>query len=281
MLWTPGNHFNWSVDNHGVTFTAAALGTQITAGGSNNTKGSTTQLLAAIAEDCYGIAIRFASGFSNAAIRNFLADLMIDPAGGTNWTVAIANLLNPGANLGVGGGVQYYFPLYLKAGTSIGMRAQCSTASSTFRVGIKLFGKPTRPELVRVGSKVQTLGADTANSRGTAVTPGASNVKGSYSASLGTLSFDAWWWQAGFAYADTALAAGVVMQDVAVNSTNKLLVAENITTGWDGAENWGKDAFGDKVPAFDVPTGQDVYTRVASTATTETTPTGIVYALGG
>ena len=49
----------------------------------------------------------------------------------------------------------------------------------------KLFGKPTRPELLRVGTKVQTYGAVTASTSGTAITPG-TNAMGAYTASLGT-----------------------------------------------------------------------------------------------
>ena len=58
MLIPPINSFNTFSDNFGVTFTEAAMGTGLTAGGTNHTKNVTiTSILAAVGFDVYGIAI--------------------------------------------------------------------------------------------------------------------------------------------------------------------------------------------------------------------------------
>jgi hypothetical protein len=67
----------------------------------------------------------------------------------------------------------YWFPLFVPAGSRLSANAQASTASDTVVVGVFLFGKPTMP--VWAGRKVTAYGADTANSRGTSFTPGASS----------------------------------------------------------------------------------------------------------
>ncbi|QEX18489.1 hypothetical protein FRZ44_37960 [Hypericibacter terrae] len=288
MLWTPGNSFNWRTDNFGSTYTDAGLGTSVPGSGVANTKGANTALLAGIAEDCYGIAICFSGLSSSAGIRRSIVDLLIDPAAGagnagSSWSVAIANLYcnNPAFTLGATG-QRYYFPLFLKAGTAIGAALQdVAATAAAARVCVRCFGKPTRPELLRVGTKVQTLGATTASTTGVAVTPGTS-AKGSYSATLGTTSFDAWWWQLGIGSNDSSMTANSYLWDIAVNATNKIIVAQDIGYGVVGTvEQAWKDAMGCCPPMYDVASGQDVYVRAAAAAAPDSSMDAIVYALGG
>lgn len=291
MLWTPGNQFNWSVDNFGATYSDAGVGVSSPGHASANTKGANTQMLVGIAEDCYGIAIGFAGGHVAATIHRYLVDLLIDPAAGvggngSSWTVVIANLYAAYASLGPGG-YWYYFPLYLKAGTAIGTANQALVAAKAIRVMVKVFGKPTRPELCRVGSKVQTYGAVTGTTTGTAITPGTAAM-GSYTASLGTSSYDQFWWQAGIGFDDTTLGGGTSISefyllDVAASNdggTTKSLCAENIMANCSTTEQIGKAAFGTKIPYREVPSGATVYMRAASIAP-QTTPTCVAYGLGG
>lgn len=284
MLFTGFNDFNWQVDNFANSYNDTAFGLNSPGHANANTKGANTSMLNGIAEDCYGIAICFTGGNTSAAARRNLVDLLIDPAAGvgnagTTWSVLIANLLVNSAAIHQGG-YWYYFPLFLKKGTAIGTANQSLTATtSALRVGIKVFGKPSRPELIKFGTKVQTLGADTATTSGAAVTPGTTNM-GAYSATLGTLTRNSFWWQAGLAFNDTTLGAEGSFIDVAAgDATNKKICADHIPYTCTSTEQTGKGAFG-LCNYRDIAAGQDVYVRVAGQLAPQTTPTVTVYALG-
>jgi hypothetical protein len=289
MLWTPsGNSFGFSVDNFGATYTDAGIGVNSPGNASANVKGANTTMLAALAQDCYAMAIGFSGGNTAATIRRNLVDILIDPAGGTSWSVLIANLYCAYASLGCGG-YWYYFPIYLKSGTSIGSANQSVTGTtSALRVLIRCYGKPTRPELLRVGTKVQTYGAVTGTTTGTAITPG-TNALGAYTATLGTSTYDQWWWQCGLGYDDTTIGGGVslseaTLMDIAHSTdggTTKVPVADGIMANFSTSEQGGKAAFGIDVPYYPVPSGSTIYMRAASSIAPNTTPTCVAYGLGG
>lgn len=280
MLFTPGNGFGFSVDNWGAnSHSAANFGTAVTAHATNaNTKGTAVSLIAgsSVTEDIFGIAIGFGTGAASAAVRNFLADILIDPAGGSSWTTLIPNLATNSPAIG-GFGFWFYFPLWIKSGTSIGCQVQCTTANIVTRVGVRLYGKPSRPEMCRVGTRVKTFGAVTASSEGTAVTPGNGNV-GSYSASLGTTADDIFWWQLGFGCNDSTKSSVGYMFDIACgDASNKLLVAEGIPALNDASENTQKAAFGYNLPMRDVPAGANVYVRASASSTPDSNITATVH----
>ena len=291
MLWTPGAHFTWSVDNFGTTYSDAGIGVS-SPNTSANTKGANTQMLVGIAHDCWGIAVGFAGNNASATIHRSLVDLLIDPAAGIGgngsaWSVVAANLYAPYASLGCGG-YWYYFPLFLKAGTAIGTANAALVAGKAIRVMVKVFGEPTRPELCRVGSKIQTFGAVTGSTTGTAITPG-TNAMGSATASLGTSSFNQWWWQGAIGYNDTTIGGGTstseaTLLDVLASNdagTTKVVCAENILANFSATEQGGKAMFGSRLPVRDVPAGANIYMRGASTIAPNTSPTCIAYGMGG
>ena len=287
MLWSPANDFNWSVDNFGATYTDTGLGINSPGHANANTKGANTNLLNGLAEDCYGLSICFCNGNTTTVIRRQLTDILIDPAAGvgnvgSSWSVLIANLAANSPCFGLDGafGYWYYFPIYLNAGTAIGSAHQDLAATTqALRVAIRAYGKPSRPETVKVGTRVQTLGAVTGTTSGTAVTPG-TGVKGSYSATLGTLNFNAFWWQLGILSADTTMTANGYLFDVAVNATNKLIVAENVPYVVVGTvERASMGAMGSGCQRNAVA-GENVYVRGAGAAAPDTTMTAVVYAVG-
>lgn len=280
-FWLPGSDFGFSIDNFGSTFTNAGFAAAVTSGAAN-TKGSGTSLIAgaSVTEDIYGIAICFSNGFTNAAARTWLVDILIDPAGGTSWSTIIPNLLATGPALSLGG-YWYYFPLFLKAGTSVGCQVQCNAATQTMRVGVKLVGKPSRPDRLKVGSRVEAFGVDLANTLGTPITLGTS-TKGSYTASMGVTASDLWWWQCGYAPNDATQTGDAQLLDVAVNATNKILVLENLFSQTNSGEAGGKVAFGDQLPIKHVAAGQDVYMRGSTVlAAPDSGTTVMAYGLGG
>lgn len=231
MLWTPGCDFQRQVDNIGSTFTEAGIGTGLTAGGTNHTKNaSITSILSALPQDCYGLVIGFSGGFSAAAARRFMTDIYVDPAGGTSWNASplIANLVSNNSSYTMGG-TWYYFPIFIKAGSSIGATCQAETASATQRIMMIAYMQPSHPELVKVGSYVRTTNISTASTVGTTVTPGVSGAMGSYAdASAGNdITDNRWWWQLGVVINDTTQTAGNYWFDLAVgDATNKIMVIQ-------------------------------------------------------
>lgn len=287
MLWTPGCEFGWSVDNFGATYTDAGIGLNSPGHANANTKGANTSMLVGIAEDCYGIAIGFSGGNTTNVARRNLVDLLIDPAAGvgnagSSWSVIIANLYCAMASLGQGG-YWYYFPLYLKAGTAIGTANQSSTAStSALRVFIQVFGKPSRPDLVKVGSKVQTIGADTTTTAGSTTMTLGLNAMGALTASLGSTSSDLWWWQGGLGFGSAGVNNASILFDLlAGDGTNNLLCQENIQMVVRNSEEMGKGVMGSRYPYRFIPSGTNVYMRGLETLDNASEPTVVAYGLGG
>lgn len=174
MLIKPPFYFANYVDNLGTTVNATTFGTTITAGGSAHTDGSVASLLSALAFDVHYIVIGFEGGGASLNEHNILADLMTDPAGGTSWGEVIADLACGFSPVAAAGSqtmnCYYYFPLYIKAGSTVGMRARSSTASRSFRAAVYAYGNPSRPEVWWCGTKVETLGSTPASSIGTECT---------------------------------------------------------------------------------------------------------------
>jgi len=181
---------------------ATTMGVSVTPG--NNVKGTYVQLIsgASLTSDAYGILITFHSNSVATAARSTIVDIGYDPAGGTSYTVLIADLLaSQAGSLMVDReqqrGISYYFPLFIKSGTSLAAAASVNNATvGTLRCQIKLFCLPKHPEALKVGSFVESLGVAAATSQGTAVTSGTTS-EGAWT-SLGTTVKKAWWAQAGF-----------------------------------------------------------------------------------
>lgn len=281
MLYNLESDLKAITDNIGSTITDAGYGTTATSGGSTHTKGTPVSLIsgASVTHDVYGMGINFVGGNASNSIRRYLADILIDPAGGSSWSTLIANLFVNNASL-ITGGYRYYFPIYLKSGTSIGFQHQCNLASTALRCGVQLYGQPKRPESIVVGTRVETFGAVTATTSGTAHTPGTSAFS-SYT-NIGTTSRNLWWWQwGGIGYNESGFVANSIVADVACgDGTNQLICIDSVFQNYTAAEQGGKDAFGLKVPYREIPGGTNVYVRSACSGTPETTPTTTVYGLG-
>jgi hypothetical protein len=275
MLYNGVNHFNWQVNNISDSYmgdTSSML--QLTSDGAAHTKGTDTAALVGIAHDCWGLAISITAGNTDATIRRQMTDIL-------SWSVAVNNIFtnSPSSFGSTGQGHSFYFPLFLPAGTAIGARMQDVVGASTIRLGIRVLGQPTRPDLVKVGTKVQTIGATTASTSGVAVTPG-SDAYGSYSASMGTLTNDAWWWQLGIGSNDSTMTANSYRFDIATDATAKYVAAAGISYGVQvGTEQSVKFAFGEYPPIWHAPAGTDVYVRGAAVGTPDGTMTTVVYAV--
>lgn len=192
-------------DNWG-TNPSATPGTGVIAG-TGNALGSWVQIASSanISFDVYGFYVQFVGGSTSGASKQHLADIGIDPAGGTSYTSIISDFCcgsAPGATQA--GSREHFFPLRIPAGSSVAARIRGSHATgSTVRMPFKFYGGLSAPGMFRSGSFSETLGADQANSKGTAFTPG--NAADGAWALLGTTVNDLWWWQLGHQIDNTTI----------------------------------------------------------------------------
>jgi hypothetical protein len=279
MLWTPVNEFQSAVDNYGASVIDGSHGVEVIAAATAHTKGTVTPILGPIPTAAYGLAIVLSGGSASGTARNHLVDIRADPLGGSAYQTIIPNLLSSGPSLYLGG-VAYYFPLYQPAGTSFAAASQSSVASAVIRVGLKIFGKPSRPDLVKTGAYVTAVGVTLATSVGTAVTPGTS-VKSAYT-ELGTLAREHWWWQCGVGNSTGSMAANGVFVDLAGgDASQKVLVIRDLAVVTDGSERMGKEALGQHLPYKALAPGAILYASLSSSGAPVGTWSCIAYGLGG
>jgi hypothetical protein len=178
-----------SVSNLTGTPPAQNAGTTFSAGLSN-VDGTAVSVLSALDFDCHYLVVSFSGLNTNAALGRALADILVDPAGGTSWSALIDDLVVGFTTApGNGGGIPliYRFPVFIAAGSSLGVRARTShTVSLTAgRIIIQAYGNPSRPEMWWCGQKVESLGITAASSKGVDVTPGNTGTFGSWT-TIGT-----------------------------------------------------------------------------------------------
>ncbi len=156
--------------------TANSVPTTITAAGSNNTKGSWTELVASSSYDSEAMLIHFGgfAGIVTTARADYLIDIGVGAA--SSEQVILSNLLSSNP-------AQYpdtiLVPLSVPAGSRVAARCQCSAASGVVGVSIKLLGNTlfASPGLQRI----TPYGADTSDSGGVNIDPGATaDTKGSW-----------------------------------------------------------------------------------------------------
>lgn len=234
MLSAPGlSRYSFRVDNFGAN-PGATPGTSVTPGISN-AEGSWTEILSdtVVTQDCDGFFLRISDNAvaTPTTGKNFLCDIGVDPAGGTSYTAIISNIVCGSAGpITAGGGHAFFFPLKIKAGTAIAARIQGSHGTATAsRVGIQLFGQPSRPEVVPVGALTETIGSIT-NSNGVSFTPG--NAADGTWASLGTTVNPLWWWQLAYQIDNGTITAEYTYIELAWgDATNKNIILRRMHQG--------------------------------------------------
>lgn len=287
-LYAPfGQDFQWqwsNVQNTRPVVTATNYGTAVTVNVNTTTYGAWSQLASStdVAYDVYGILININNVGASNSIRNALYNIGVDNAGGTAYDIKIPQLIGGSASpyyLG-SGGLWYYFPLYIPAGSSIAAQAKGTVAATNTGVAIWLFGLPRRPEAVRAGSWVDAYGIDNTNHRGTTITMG-TTADGTLT-SLGTITRSGWWQQAAFTQADSSMTASAIHVDIAVGAStarNKILI-ENQLYVVTAAEQISSN------PNFmgsynNAAAGEILYGRAQSGAASDTLPGIACYMLGG
>lgn len=214
----------FTVDNWGAN-PAAAIGTSVIPGASN-AEGTYTQVLAALAEDVYFIHIIVGDGATAVAAKNHLLDIGVDPAGGAAYTTKIANIVC-GATVPTSNARQQFgFPLFIKAGSTVAVRVQGSNATAgTVRVGIKAYGRLSRPEMFPVGYFSQMLGTIT-NSNGVSFTPG--NAADGTWVSLGTAMDPLWWFNLAYQIDNSIITTEYTYVDLGVGGSGTQRVIQRL-----------------------------------------------------
>lgn len=143
-----------------------AFGTQVIAGGSSHTLGASfTEVIASTSFAAKRIRIIISSTAAATTDTNALLNLYTGAGGAeANWIMGLMAGWSPTL---VGSAKVYDFPVSLPSGTRISAKSQALVASQSLYVFIELW-----EEGEAFGTAVESLGVDTANSRGTSVTPG-------------------------------------------------------------------------------------------------------------
>lgn len=185
MLLTAPFYFANQVDNLTGTPPAATVGTNFTAN-ANNADGSVVAVLSALSFDVHYLIVGIGGINTSTANCQCLLDVVRDPAGGTAWVSFIDDLVCGFTPVPAAGdaGIQlwYHFPIYIRTGSSIGVRARTAHTSniSTGRVVMYAYGNPNHPDMWWCGNSVESVGINAASSSGTSVTPGNSGAFGSW-----------------------------------------------------------------------------------------------------
>lgn len=197
--------------------------------GAANTKDTTwTTLLAAVGFDVHLVAVHFYESSVAGTNTATLIDLGIGAAAAEE--VLIPDLLAGwchGATIGMA--KSYLFPLYIPAGSRLSARAASVRTTGSVRCLVELFGGPRNPDHW-CGQQVTAYGIDAANSRGTAVTAGASSAEGAWTQIVAATSqkHSALVLGLGGATATTTVTNGSYTADVGVGAATEAAIAENL-----------------------------------------------------
>lgn len=283
MFAVPANEWGLVIDSIGADGTRPTQpnGTAVTPG--NNTYGTAVSIIAgaSLTSDAFGILINANTIGSNGNARDTLLDILINPSGGSSWgaTPLITDLIvSCAAPYAGAGGIEYFFPLFIKAGTSIAVKASQNNASPTqCNCFVRLFCQPSHPELVKTGSLVRTYGSTPASSNGTAITIGTTS-DGTF-VQVGTIAAgdNPWFWQVGLGLNNTAVGAtGMIHVDLAVGQAGakkQPITNQRVFCNTNEQLGWTVPFDGEAIGA----SGELVYVRGQSTGGAQTGMSAVAY----
>lgn len=293
MLFVPngGNDFSQTASYGSTRPGTAGQGTALaTANLSTTNAYSTTyvQVGGALKTDSYGMYININNYFAGAAFRQLAFQFAVDYTGGTNFSTGrtiIDGLVGSQAiTYGLGGGLWYYFPIYIPSGSSLGVVARGSTTTAPLpSVAVQYMTAPTNPSAVKRGSFVETIGLTlgTGTVTGVSVTPSTAANEPNTWTLIGTTTKRTWWWQVACQHSDTTMTALNYHVDLGVGTSTTVVdpIISDLyiqTTATEQFLNAGK-AFGvEKV----VPAGSSIYARVHNAGANENAGSFQVIAYG-
>jgi hypothetical protein len=200
----------------------AAQGASITS--ANGSKGSWYELLPSSSYDSYGIIININSNAVSATARTAVLDIGIGASSAESVILADLIVGNATGYATLSGGIWYFFPLFIPAGSRISARSAANNTSS-FRVNIKLLQQPSY--IHKFCSEITTYGITSLN--GVLVTPGTTSEGEWFE--IGTLSSPKWFWQIGAQVdtSDTTHSSAPIHLDLAIgDASTKQIIFEDL-----------------------------------------------------
>lgn len=266
MLLVPagGNSFQ-NVQSNAAGRPNAAQGTAVTP--AVGSKGSWAQVFASLDFDTFGLLICINGNSASAASRNTVIDIGV---GGSGSEIVLIPDLIAGNAIGYttmgGGGLWYYFPVAIPAGTRLSIRAQGTVTTGT-QAYIQAFQKPLNPAMVRSAAYVEAIGMTLP--QGTAVTAGGAS-EGSWTL-LGATTKACWHWQVGaqVTSADTTHAGNSIHIDIAEgDASNKNVILQDVILMTSTSE---QACMGPKLIGceWSVPAGRNIYARAQASGTAD------------
>lgn len=275
--------YNWMRDVPVDTTQPSTFGATLNPPNTANTYGSYSALFSTsdVANDVWMLSLFFHSiVLPGTTTRDMICTIGVDPAGGSSYSALISDLIVSGAAIGnIRWGVHYAFPIHIKAASSIGWKvSQNSTNTSAIRCAARLYGLPAYPEATWKGTRVETLGANTAASNGTSITQGGAN-HGSW-VTLGTTANDGnAWWQIGMGLNQASATTNTGLIDLAqgaAGSERILIPNHHVRADLNEAVS-NYPMYGWHYASMPVPAGQTIRGRMQSSSTTDTTYTLAAY----
>lgn len=185
MLILPPFQFAHCTDNLTSTPPTAAVGTQFgTDTLTANVNGTPVTVIGtALTHDVHYMVIGISGFNASGFFTPTLTDILYDPAGGTSWSTLIEDIASGFTSGNAAGSVcfaaYYHFPLWVKAGATFGVTAKTSNSPpglTNGRIGLWLYGEPSRPDTWWAGQKVDAIGVNGLSSTGVAITPGSTGT---------------------------------------------------------------------------------------------------------
>jgi hypothetical protein len=226
-----------------------------------NAKGAWTNMMTLTGDINHLTFLPAGAGF-DAGSRQIKMDIGVDPAGGTAYSVLIADILVGGIgwNSNPYWGSRFNFPICIRSGTSIAVRGWTTGASYNISAWMQGQGQFSLP--VPYGSFCETIGVNPATASGTAVTPGLSGDKGAWF-SLGTTTNNLFHWSLSFQVSDTTQSPQTIYIDLAysTNGTSYTIILPDVLFFVSLVELGGGTQ--PYCQYFPVPAGATLYARAA------------------
>lgn len=261
-----------------TTRPATAWGTSLTPG--QNSYPAYASLSTTATKECFGMMINIGSGASSTNNRDIIVKIGMDPAGGSSYADFISHLLgSASAPYGtLGGGHWYYFPVYVPSGATFAGTASVNNATvGTVRVALWLFADPVNPDGLKYGHRVETIGATTASSSGTAVTSGTAS-EGSWT-SLGTSANTNFYWELGVGCNDGTMSALIYHAELSAdnNATRPKILIPDVVIEASSTEQFSKNLQPALFTGDEVVAGATIYGRLQCSGTADSSLSMIAY----
>lgn len=180
---------DWAYCSHNMpaSIDASLVGTAVTTSDTANTDGSAVTLLGALTHDVEYLRLMISGSMILSRQNDFVLSLLRDPAGGSSWS-NVVQLYIGGVSRTEGSGQDpaghaafYDFPIWIPAGTSLGVQARTAhAAETTLQVLAFAFGGNANPASWWCGQRITGIGVNAAASGGQIYSAGNSNTFSSW-----------------------------------------------------------------------------------------------------